>query len=416
MTDWAVLQQHRVGSFAMLSRMTRTQAPTDSSDLRLEKRISIGVICVATVALVLWGALYTWLGEPRAGTLFFVWAAFSVATLALLAIGLLNFNLFMLASISGLLGFSFLITLLLGGLLNSGGHMAWGLLAPLAPLLRNRPREAMVWFVAFVTLVALLVLQPASTNLASPFAPLFLAMNVVGVSSMAIGALYYFLEQRNLAYSLLRREQERSENLLLNILPSEIADRLKHSGDTIADYYPSASVLYADLVGFTPLTAKLAPKEMVDLLNDIFSHFDALVERYGVEKIRTIGDNYMVAAGLPQSRPDHAHLLAGMALDICAFIESWAGRLATPINFRIGINSGPLIAGVIGRRKFQYDLWGDTVNVASRMESQGTPGKIQITEATYELIKDEFVCERRGTLTVKGKGEMETWYLVGRRF
>jgi guanylate cyclase len=166
-------------------------------------------------------------------------------------------------------------------------------------------------------------------------------------------------------------------------------------------------------VNFTPLTASLPPAEMVDLLNEVFSYFDSLVEKYGVEKIRTIGDSYMVAAGVPRPRPDHAHALARMALEMCDYVSRHTFKNGHSLNFRVGLNSGPLIAGVIGRKKFIYDIWGDAVNTASRMESHGAAGKIQISRATYDLIQDDFICEPRGSITVKGKGEMEVWYVVG---
>jgi len=211
---------------------------------------------------------------------------------------------------------------------------------------------------------------------------------------------------------LLRLEQEKSENLLLNILPKEIAAILKNENRVIADHYPGASVLFADMVNFTPMSAEMSPTAMVELLNEIFSHFDSLVEKYDLEKIRTIGDSYMVAAGVPRPRLDHAQALAHLALDMCAFIKSRTFKASRPVDFRIGINSGPVIAGVIGRKKFVYDVWGDAVNLASRMESHGAGGAIQITEATYQLIKDEFKCEPRGTIAVKGKGEMNVWYII----
>jgi class 3 adenylate cyclase len=154
---------------------------------------------------------------------------------------------------------------------------------------------------------------------------------------------------------------------------------------------------------------------MIELLNEIYSHFDTLAEKYAVEKIRTIGDNYMVASGVPEPRPDHAEALANMALDILAYAKDLPAQNGESINFRIGINSGPLVAGVIGQKKFQYDVWGDTVNTASRMESHGVAGKVHITARTRELIQDGFLCEKRGIMTIKGKGEMETWLLVGRK-
>jgi len=196
---------------------------------------------------------------------------------------------------------------------------------------------------------------------------------------------------------------------LLNILPKEIATILKNEERTIADQYDEASVLFADMVGFTPLSAKLPPVEMVELLNEVFSYFDSLLDKYGVEKIRTIGDNYMVASGVPRGRPDHAQALVGMALEMLDYVSSHTFQNGHQLSFRIGINSGSMVAGVIGRRKFVYDVWGDAVNIASRMESHGVGDAVQITRATYELIKDEFVCEPRGTVLVKGKGEMEVW-------
>jgi guanylate cyclase len=227
--------------------------------------------------------------------------------------------------------------------------------------------------------------------------------------------LAVFARQRRDALAALREEQARAENLLLNILPRSIADRLKAETRTIADQFSSASILFADVVDFTPLAERLPAAEVVGVLDHLFSHFDGLAERYGLEKIKTIGDCYMVAAGVPSPRPDHAQALASMALDMQAAVHSVdeVGHLG--LELRIGINSGPVVAGVIGRKRFLYDLWGDAVNTASRMESHGTSGRIQITRATKELLEDEFVCEPRGTISLKGKGEMEAWYLVGRR-
>jgi class 3 adenylate cyclase len=207
----------------------------------------------------------------------------------------------------------------------------------------------------------------------------------------------------------LRHEHDRAEGLLLNVLPGMVATELKETGSTTARRFEEVSVLFADIVGFTPLSATMEPEELVDRLNEVFTHFDGLAERHGVEKIRTIGDTYMVAAGIPVPRSDHAHALAAMALDMLTF----AAR--SSLSFRIGINSGPAVAGVIGTRKFQYDVWGDTVNTASRMESHGEPGRIQISDATNDLIKDDFATGLRGRIEVKGKGQLTTWWLVGAR-
>jgi class 3 adenylate cyclase len=183
----------------------------------------------------------------------------------------------------------------------------------------------------------------------------------------------------------------------------------------IAERFDKASVLFADVVGFTPISAGLAPEQVVELLNEVFSDFDVLADKHGVEKIKTIGDSYMAAAGVPTPRPDHARAIADLAIDIQSYCQAHPMLAGSPLRFRIGINSGPLIAGVIGRRKFIYDLWGDSVNTASRMESHGEPGMIHLTEAAYLELKDEYVCEPRGLVDVKGKGPMPTWFLVGRR-
>jgi adenylate cyclase len=207
----------------------------------------------------------------------------------------------------------------------------------------------------------------------------------------------------------------KAENLLLNILPRSIADQLKDENRPIADLIGAASILFADVADFTPWAERLTPAEVVGYLDHLFSHFDELAERYGLEKIKTIGDCYMVAAGVPTPRADHARALALMALDMLEAMrsEDEVGHLG--LELRVGINSGPVVAGVIGRKRFLYDLWGDAVNTASRMESHGTAGRIQITRATYELLADEFECEPRGPIPVKGKGEIEAWYLLGPR-
>ncbi|WP_449417695.1 adenylate/guanylate cyclase domain-containing protein [Phormidium nigroviride] len=210
-------------------------------------------------------------------------------------------------------------------------------------------------------------------------------------------------------------EQGKSERLLLNILPYAIAERLKRGESTIADSFADVTVMFADLVGFTKLSAHLSPAELVELLNEIFSAFDQLAEFYGLEKIKTIGDAYMVVGGLPTPQADHAEAIAEMALDMQAKIAQMPPQAGQPLSIRIGINTGPVEAGVIGTKKFTYDLWGDTVNTANRMESHGLPGAIQVTVATYERLCDKYIFEERGTIPVKGKGDMTTYLLTGRK-
>jgi class 3 adenylate cyclase len=201
---------------------------------------------------------------------------------------------------------------------------------------------------------------------------------------------------------------------LLNILPPTIAGRLKQRGGTIADGFGDVTVVFADIVGFTKLAARMPPERIVAILNELFSHFDDLAGDLGLEKIKTIGDCYMVASGLPEPRPDHAEAAAEMALAMLQFVHACGEKLGEPLDVRIGIHSGPVVAGVIGKKKFIYDLWGDTVNTASRMESHGVPGTVQVSAETRRLLDGKYRFACRGTIDVKGKGAMETWLLEGR--
>lgn len=207
----------------------------------------------------------------------------------------------------------------------------------------------------------------------------------------------------------LQVEQEKSEELLLNILPKPVAERLKRSPEAIAERFEEVTVLFADLVGFTDLSARISAEALVNLLNEVFSLFDSLAEKYGLEKIKTIGDAYMAVAGLPTLRPDHAMAVANMALEIRRQIPQMANGA---LQVRLGIHTGPVVAGVIGKKKFSYDLWGDTVNIASRMESHGLIGCIQVTEETYRRLQDAYLFESRGLTPVKGKGLMKTYLLL----
>ncbi len=220
-------------------------------------------------------------------------------------------------------------------------------------------------------------------------------------------------EELEAAYHALEREKERSENLLLNILPALIADRLKKEEKIIADHVEDATVLFADIVGFTDMSRQTTPEEVVSLLNDIFTRFDALTERNGLEKIKTIGDAYMVVAGVPLARADHADAVARMALELIDAVQDFNLEHGKQINVRVGFHSGPVVAGVIGRKKFTFDLWGDTVNTASRMESHGEPGRIQTTRTTHDRLCERFDFEAHGEVKIKGKGMMETYFLLG---
>ena len=228
-----------------------------------------------------------------------------------------------------------------------------------------------------------------------------------------ISVFFHDITQRKKMESELRKERNKTENLLLNLLPEPIAERLKEEPGVIADKFEKATILFADLVNFTHISTTMPATKLVYLLNEIFSSFDELTEKHGLEKIKTIGDAYMVAGGIPIARPDHAEASAEMALDMLVAIDELNVKLEATFDLRIGINSGPVVAGVIGTKKFIYDLWGNAVNTASRMESHGVPGRIQVSFYTYELLRDKYEFEERGSIDIKGQGEMRTYFLTG---
>jgi class 3 adenylate cyclase/CheY-like chemotaxis protein len=223
------------------------------------------------------------------------------------------------------------------------------------------------------------------------------------------------MRQLKRQHEALAKEQEKTEQLLLNILPFKIAQRLKAGEEHIADACPNVSVLFADMVGFTAMSRTMTPSALVEVLGDLFSRFDLITEKHGLEKIKTIGDCYMLAGGVPEPRDDHAHAAVDAAMDMCVALEEMHARTGGALRMRIGVHSGPIVAGVIGIRKFTYDLWGDTVNVASRMESTGQPGRIHISTHTAQLIEGEFNLEPRGAIEVKSLGMVETFFVNGRK-
>ena len=229
-----------------------------------------------------------------------------------------------------------------------------------------------------------------------------------------IGFAAYAFRRTNEAEAALDVARRKSESLLLNVLPASIAQRLQEREGSIADRFDAATILFADIVNFTVLSERTSPVELVQMLDRLFSRFDELCDSYGLEKIKTIGDAYMVAAGIPEPRADHVEAVASLALDMGRALAEMPGDAFRLLNIRIGIHTGPVVAGVIGQRKFTYDLWGDAVNTASRMESHGAPGRIHVTRAVYEKLVGRFVFESRGKQTIKGKGELETWFLVDR--
>jgi class 3 adenylate cyclase len=295
------------------------------------------------------------------------------------------------------------------------------MLHTMLPFLLYAPRHGRATFalaaLAGADLVLVIALGDRLPRLGPAIAPdrlqILRTVLVGGLFATLAACAHYARRATLIAEARLDRAHRRSEELLLNILPPSIARRLQQGGGTIADGFPGVTVLFADIVGFTRLAGRLPPERIVAMLNELFCTFDDLADQLGLEKIKTIGDCYMVAGGLPEPLPDHADRVAQMALAMLATVEALARRTGEAISVRIGLHSGPVVAGVIGKRKFIYDLWGDTVNIASRMESHGLPGTIQLTAASRALLDGKYRLQRRGTIDVKGKGEMETWLLEG---
>lgn len=387
-------------------------APGDSELLRRQKAILTLGVGMKVMCCPVWVVAYGLLGFTLAAAAPLLYMVLSAGSTALFVANK-KFDSYATRQIFLMLCLPVAMQYALGGYGPASAVILWSLLAPLMAFLFLGARRALPWTVAFVVLAALSALLglagiPAPAPTPAPVQEFFFAMNVVMVAVIVCVTVRYFATR-------LEAEQARSEALLLNVLPAPIAERLKAGEEPIADTMPEVSVLFADIVGFTRLTTHIAPTEMVQMLNRIFSSFDTLALRHGMEKIKTIGDGYHVVAGLPCERPDHARAAAEMALDMQDVVRALAEESDIPLCVRIGIDSGgPVIAGVIGTQKYVYEVWGDVVNTASRMESHGVPNAIQVTEATYELLQDGYTFEERGSIEVKGKGPMRTYFLTGR--
>ncbi len=385
-----------------------TEADTDQA--RAQKvTLTLAAVSITSLA-VIWVGTYAVLGLYQAAAIPFIYQVASVASLAVF--GRTKSYRFLRSSQTAMMTIlPFALQWTLGGYVASSAVSLWALVAAIGTLFFFTAAESIPWFGAFVGLTAVSgLLEPTlargAAAIPEPVRVAFFVLNVTGVSLTAYLLLQYAVRARDEAFA-------RSESLLLNVLPASIAQRLKRDPGVIAEAHDEVTVLFADVVDFTPFTARTEPRRVVGVLDEIFSAFDALAERHGLEKIKTIGDAYMVASGLPERRPDHAVAMAEMALDMQAAFWSLREPLGLDLAIRIGLNSGPVIAGVIGRHRFIYDLWGDTVNTASRMESQGLPGRIQVGEAAYRRLAGRYEFEER-EIDVKGKGRRRAYLLLGR--
>ncbi len=401
--------------------------PVLAADRAQRERLQTDMLITSSTVIallgLLWGLIYLFIGAVQAGAIPILYAAFSFASIGYYALTG-RYHMFRFSQLLITMIFPALLMLVMGGFVNSSGVILWSLTSPVGALLFDSRRKAALWFAAFVVMVAFAglfdlgvfgPLLPDHGPVPDDLISIFFIMNAVGPSVVVFLLLTYFTHQRDETHNQLVAEQGKSDALLTNILPQSIARRLKDGQHNIAECIGNASILFADIAGFTPLSAELGVEAVVDLLNDLHTGFDEIMERHGLEKIRTIGDGYMAAAGVPTPRHDHAQALADAALEMLAFSHELSQIYDLPIRLRIGINSGTIMAGVIGRKKFSYDIWGDAVNVASRMESHGVAGAIQVAERTYELLRADFVLEPRGLIDIKGKGMMKTWLLSGRK-
>jgi guanylate cyclase len=395
-------------------------APGDDADTRIQKGTLTLTAASILVLATAWTVSYLALDRPVAAAIPFTYQVAALVSLVLLA-RTKRYDVFRGVHIALMLSLPVLLQWVLGGFVNGSAVIVWAFVAPLGALVFVGPRAAIVTFAAFAGLVVLSgLLDPwlaaRAAPLPEPVILAFFVLDVLGVAVVTFLVLIYFVRQRQRALDDLVREQARSESLLRNILPVEVAERLKGGEGTIADRYDAVTVLFVDVVGFTPLAQRLPAEDLVGLLDRVFRELDALSERHGLEKIKTVGDAYIAVAGLPTPTDAESSAVAAaeMALDVFPAVERAAGADG-PLHLRIGLHTGPVVAGVIGRRKFAYDLWGDAVNVASRMESQGLADRIQVSLSTYELLQRRYRFRFRGTIDVKGRGEMAAYLLLGRR-
>jgi class 3 adenylate cyclase len=407
----------------------------DSEQDRLHKTLAIFACGLMGFGAILWLAIYQLMGIRFSATVPLVYLAVSGGSLAFY-LWKRNFELFRFIQTSLFLFVPFIMQWSIGSYVSSSGVMLWALLAPVGVMIFQGPRQSMPWFFAYIVMTAVsgffdyYLGEGTQQGVNMQTIAVFFAMNFAAMSTIVYLLISYFVRQRDKLQErvdaqnkLLKEEQEKSERLLLNILPGPIATRLKEHQVTIADGFADVTVMFADIINFTRLSEEMPPKFMVTILNEVFSHFDGLAEKHGLEKIKTIGDAYMVAGGLDvHHRLDHASAperdysaaMCSLALDMLDYMNTLSGVRRSRLQIHVGIGTGPVVAGVIGMKKFIYDLWGDTVNIASRVTAEATAGNILVDAMTYRRVRDQFRFDGPQLLNVKGKGEMTVYRLAGR--
>ncbi len=401
---------------------------TDDAEMRLKKSLLVfatGLFCTGSM---LWLFLYGQMGPQFSATAPFFFQLLLVGNLVyFLNSG--NFEWFRITQLSLFLFAPFIVQWSIGNFITASGTSLWGLLAPIGAVLFCGPRESIAWFIAYIFLTALsgffdyyLADAPISNahKVSTETSVFFFALNFAAISSIVYLLLRYaIIEKAKLQASLeathrlLQEEQERSERLLLNILPGPVAERLKHDSQTIADGFSDVTVMFVDIVNFTRLAEGMTPQQVFAMLNRIFSSFDELAEQFGMEKIKTIGDAYMVAGGLNSEGGRYTRAIAELAIAMRDLLRRDFVVNDMHLDVRIGIGTGPVVAGVVGKKKFIYDLWGDTVNLASRITSEGTPGMIHVDKTTHQRLAGDFDFAPPLEIYLKGKGNTVVYRLDG---
>jgi class 3 adenylate cyclase len=399
----------------------------DAEDDKLNHDLLIFAAGLMMIPPALWLGIYWALGQKLSTSIPLLYQALSGLSLLFYS-WRKNFELLRTLQLSLFLFFPFVMQWSIGDFVSSSGVALWAIMAPIGALIFHGRRESAPWFVAFIIFTAMsgvfdfFLADQQPSRIPMRTVAVFFVLNFAAISAIVYVLFRHFAEQKSRARELLKREhhllqleQDRSEKLLLNILPQPIAQRLMLEEKNIADGFPSVSVMFADIVNFTQLAGDMPPNRMVSLLNDIFSGFDMLAEKHGLEKIKTIGDAYMVAGGLDEVGGEHyADAIADMALDMLDWLRYYPAAHNSQLQLRIGIGSGPVVAGVIGIKRFIYDLWGDTVNIASRMTSEAAVGAIQVDATTYQMLRNRYRFGDMQQVPMKGKGIMEVYLLLGR--
>lgn len=408
----------------MIKPFEVAEETTYKQEDKLRRDLLIFACAFMNLAVVLWLAIYWFMGLHFPANVPLLYQLVSVASLVHY-LKTRKFAAFRFVQLCLFLFAPFIMQWSIGNAVTSSGVMLWALLAPIGALVVSGWRDSIPWFIAYIVMTVISGLfdyylaAGSEAGVSMKTIGVFFALNFAAMSSIVYFLVRHFVlesdkikKQLDQQHQLLAEEQKKSERVLLNVLPNSIAQRLKNHSGLIADGYADVTVMFADLVNFTHLTESLSPEQMVGLLNTIFSSFDELCEKYGVEKIKTIGDAYMVVGGLNREKDNYTNDIADLALDMRQFVNAHPDLSRYKLGIHTGIATGPVVAGVIGTKRFIYDLWGDTVNIASRLTDEAMQDMIQVDRTTYNRIRQDYNFEPPATVHVKGKGEMVMYRLT----